>query len=466
MDLMGYLGFHMANEDRKIRRVVNVVDFNVPNDGIRDAGFNLQEALDHFKTVKNDKGINILYFPPGTYLIKSSTLRIRSNTHILLHPHAIIKRAHTGNALFLTENENRAGTGYNASENITLEGGTIDGGSKDGFTNACTLFATFHSKNVRVKNVTFQNLNDWHMVEINSSQNVVIEDCVFDGYGTATTGTEMLQVDYAWKDGFPWDYLPGEGQTNPSYDDTHTKDVYIRNCIFKNGVTAIGNHGAKELMYYYNINIDNCYFENMRDYAIRMINWRNANVRNCYFTDCFGGIHATTVVNTPSRDIRIMGNTFLNFKADAEAKGIRIVGADVFSWVGSMTISDNYMDKAGKHGMELIRVYYSNITNNSILGSRQAGLWALGGSNNNIMHNVIRSNNSSGTTGQQDIKIGFFGAVSTDKFNVQHNDLGSIGFDTCNGLFVKNNMLTGVFNQNNSNLQYKDNLINGVMQNA
>ncbi len=226
-------------------------------DGIHDDTKALQECIDSVR-----EG-GTVYFPDGTYLV-SAALIFYSNQIFRLSDKAVILRSDRSEVLtrYLLASYSEPGqSGYEGTHDVIISGGIFDGNKN--LKEHSTLVNTVHCRNIRIAGCRFRNCAYWHMIEINSTENAVIEDCIFDGASYTAVPealrNEMIQLD-----------LSREGSYGPVYncdgelidfcrDDTVCRNIKIRNNLFKcAGFPAIGHHDDCG---HYNILIENNIFD-------------------------------------------------------------------------------------------------------------------------------------------------------------------------------------------------------------
>ena len=257
---------------------VSVKDYGAKGNGTTDDASAIQDALD---AVKNTGGI--IYFPIGTYLLKSSVL-FYSNQTLWFENGAKLLQGAAINNLLRAYSES-TWTAYNGVHDCLIYGAVFDGGA---YTTANTLVGISHSKNIVFKNCTFKNgYGAWHNLEINSSYNVKVINCDFEGSRRILDG-EMIQIDAAAEQSvYPWD--------NVNYDDTVCKYIEVCGCIFHDSTTvpAIGNHrnsSHKFIMIHDNI------FDGLtgtRGAIDILSNTTNVDIYNNTFNGCTIGILTT-----------------------------------------------------------------------------------------------------------------------------------------------------------------------------
>jgi len=213
---------------------INVQDFGAKGDGISDDTRALQSAIDYSR----DKGGGTLYFPNGTYLLKTllfdadnrgvaSSLHVYSGQTLLFEKGAVLKRGNPDiTHMVFTHNDTDA-TGYEGCRDIQFIGCTFDANAS--FETSNTSLNLTHGHNIHIIGCSFYGCRStWHALEINSSRDVSVRNCDFYN----NRNSEDIQLDAALKSG-------NLGQN----DKTVCQDIHIRNCRFTcKGNPAIGNH--------------------------------------------------------------------------------------------------------------------------------------------------------------------------------------------------------------------------------
>ena len=224
-------------------KIIKVTDNKkVFADGIHDDTQALQECIDSVK----DGGL--VYFPDGTYLV-SASLIFYSNQIFKLSDNAVILRSDKGESptryLLASYSEPEWG-GYDGTHDVIISGGVFDGNKN--MTEHSTLVNTVHCRNIRIEGCRFCHCAWWHMIEINSSENVQITGCVFDGptYTVIPENiyNEQIQLDLARDGSYGPVYNYNGTLIDFCKDDTVCRNVTITNNLFKcAGFPAIGHHG-------------------------------------------------------------------------------------------------------------------------------------------------------------------------------------------------------------------------------
>lgn len=149
-----------------------------------------------------------------------------------------------------------------------------------------------HSKNISITGINFKDMSSkGHFIEVNSSQNVSISDCNFDGAHTweATPCVkEAINIDSADPNTGGIDV----GSTKWSkFDRTCCDTVNVTNCTFTLLPSGIGTHKMSKIddqfIYHKNILVENCKFDQVgidgsgfSTSTVRMMNWKDAIIQN------------------------------------------------------------------------------------------------------------------------------------------------------------------------------------------
>ncbi len=211
-------------------------------DGIHDDTRALQECIDAVK----DGGT--VYFPDGTYLV-SAALIFYSNQVFKLSDNAVILRSDKSEPLtryLLASYSEPEWGGYEGTHDVIISGGIFDGNKN--LTEHSTLVNTVHCRNIRIEGCRFRHCAWWHMIEINSSDHVMVSNCVFDGPAYTVTPeklvNEQIQLDLARDGSYGPVYNCDGTLIDFCKDDTVCSNIIIINNLFKcAGFPAIGHHG-------------------------------------------------------------------------------------------------------------------------------------------------------------------------------------------------------------------------------
>lgn len=239
------------------------------------------------------KGGGKLILKKGTYKI-SNVLYIPSNVTIELKDGVTIKKTMktnskqmqpTGGIFELLEPSKAAKKGvhgkYNGVHNVKIYSigkAVIDQAYKGKDGQNCIGLVMCHNKNITIDGITFKNMKYGHFIEMDASNNVVVNNCTFTGYKASKRHTsEAINLDTPDKKtkGFTHDWS--------KYDCTANKNVKITNCTFSNLEKAIGTHQYSVKKYHTNITISDCTIKNCVSGAIEMMNWKNISLNNIKF---------------------------------------------------------------------------------------------------------------------------------------------------------------------------------------
>lgn len=296
---------------------------NVYADGIHDDTMALQNCIDNVR----DGGT--VYFPDGTYLL-SAALIFYSNQNLKFSDNAILLRSEKSNPLtrYLLASYSEPTWGdYDGTHDVVISGGIFDGNKN--LTEPSTLINTVHCSNITIENCRFRHCARWHFIEINGSENVVVQNCVFDGPTYTHKPDELLneqiQLDMSRHGSYGPVYNCDGSLIDFKSDDTACRNIVIRNNIFKcDGFPGIGHHGDID---HHNILIENNIFDGpsgrsgkSRGYIIFRPMVYDLKVRNNFFlapekTDAPS--YGIILENTDTDALTTANNTFIG-KIDEE----------------------------------------------------------------------------------------------------------------------------------------------------
>ena len=174
-------------------------------------------------------------------------------------------------------------TGYNGSNNVKLLGtGSARIDCADVISSMAIVMG--HTRNVTIRGITFTNQNGLHFIELNSSNNVVVENCsfiVFRPDEQKRSYKECINVDGTDEvtKGFNYDWS--------AHDKTVCKDIYIRNNSFRNIGTAVGSHtysaNGSQLLYHENVQVTGNVIDGTYNAAVRALNWKDCVIQDNIF---------------------------------------------------------------------------------------------------------------------------------------------------------------------------------------
>ena len=215
---------------------------NVYGDGIHDDTRALQDALDKMRAG------GTVYFPDGTYLI-SAALIFYSNQWLRFSDNAVLLRSDKSEPVtryMLAAYSDAQTGGYGGTHDVVISGGVFDGNAN--LTEHLTVINTVHCNNIVIRNCRFVHGAQWHYIELNSTCDASVSDCVFDGHSYTAVRenltSELVQLDAAAENCYGPVYNWNGNLIDFCMDGTPCRNISIASCIFKcAGSTAIGHHG-------------------------------------------------------------------------------------------------------------------------------------------------------------------------------------------------------------------------------
>lgn len=477
--------------------ITDAIDLVEGSDKVSDTK-GLQSLLN--RAIGSESVITI-YIPAGTYYVDKA-LRIYSNTHIILHDDATIRRMDSAVDDMLIHNVDSNGKmnaigGYDMSSNITLEGGTWDGGDTSHATKGTNVIRFDHAENITVKNAIIKNTYDCHIVEFVGVKNGLIDNCTFKGFRYKkgkekdyTQAREAIQLESAWtsneKDLTDMDAAWAKGSV---IDGTSCQQVTVSNNTFLDMPCGVGQHRYTSDGKYRNqdITITGNTFTCASNMKYCKIAITASGTNNLIITDnTIKGPYRFAVHVLAADDVTIENNTIENIKMNGlmvdkgsviaiknntiktvKKHGISIgggmvaeVSGNVITSAGTNGISlddgtitmicDNTIKSAKKHGISVAAktkkaagAKITNITNNKIYSVKQNGITVDSGKITNISNNKITSPGKHGisiagaTSGQ---KGGTIKSVTSNTITkAKHN---GISMDKGKVTYISQNKIT------------------------
>ena len=224
-------------------KFINVLkDKGVYADGVHDDTKALQACIDEVK----DGGT--VYFPDGTYLL-SGALIFYSYQTLKFSDKAVLLRSDKSEPLtrYLLASYSEPEWGrYEGTHDVVISGGIFDG--NENLTEPSTLVNTVHCSNITIENCRFVHCAHWHYIEINGTENMTIQNCVFDGpsytFKTENLFNEQIQLDMSRDGSYGPVYNCDGTLIDFKSDDTVCRNIVVRNNIFKcGGFPGVGHHG-------------------------------------------------------------------------------------------------------------------------------------------------------------------------------------------------------------------------------
>lgn len=408
-----------------------------------------------------------IVIPKGTYTVEGQ-LKLWSNTHVIMNG-ATLKNVsgeytmlRLGNVSDLEENPT---PGYSGFKNISIEGGTFDGG---GYENA--IFRVGHAQNITLKNVVFTNVKNAHHVEFGAVKDVLVEGCTFSkfiGNFADETNYEALQIDALAGDHFS-SYAPND-------DETPSVNVTIKNNTFDTLQRGVGTHTGVINSYFDNIKIINNIFNKITGYAIIATNYTNALIDNNVITNSGAGIIYRTIEQAhenfyASKINNNIHNKYVDMKSKITNNKITITkGFNNINYKNVGYAIELYGENLAKNVGSVLKGDYRvsgvNVSGNVIaLNNVSYGIWLQGAIDNIINNNKITTKFTSNTFVSKD------GGNTGDGIKLVLSEKNTISGNTISNTTAKDNRklapdMNGInLNQKSNNNKVLNNTINNSIK--
>jgi parallel beta-helix repeat protein len=248
----------------------NVKDFGADGTDTQSDSTAIQQALDKASDYldwgeeypEGKEPTTVITIPNGTYYI-SKPLYIQSNTTLKLSSKAVIIRmdsAQGRNMLRTTDAGHESDTfgKYELAHNITISGGTWDGGNISKASSTSNLIYIGHSSNITIKNTTIKNCYGAHAIEMAGVKDSAIRNCKISGfrYDSTMFTSEAIQIDICYES-------KSEGEWAPGFvvDKTTSTNIVIENNTITDYPRGIGIHHQLKGYQVSNITIRNNTFK-------------------------------------------------------------------------------------------------------------------------------------------------------------------------------------------------------------
>lgn len=366
-----------------IQDTMDVCQFGADPTATNDSSRIFQTALDNCHHV---------IVPNGTYYV--TAIQIPNDRVMEGYGKAELRsQAALGNYILVNKSDGTKG-GYEAGSNITLKNLFFNGISGQ---DAQTLTAFGHCTNILIDHCHYNNVKQFHFIEINSSRDVIIKDCYFEDYGgiNEPNMSEMIQIDGAYNAGvFPW-FGP--------YDNTNCTDIKILNNVFINRLplvenltrpAAIGNHTLPPSGDHNFVLIEGNYCQGLQSFfdavSMNTVQFLNNFIN---FNNCGIYIH-DRVTNIAIKNNYLYGGQ--NWNNTGISHGIFVVNSQ------DVVIDNNRVTGWGRHGITF-SINIGTVSRNTTMFNGCNGI-EMG----KDIHGMLISENSS---------------YSNDQIKGNHNDL-------------------------------------------
>lgn len=310
--------------------------------------------------------------PDGTYYI-GSTLKVYTETNIVLSDNAVIKRMQSANGIHMLMNRtdpNGKETGYTQCRDINITGGTWDGNATGELDADCLYFG--HAQNITVTNTTIKNNSGAHLIEFAGVQNALVENvelygytmCKAAGYTASQADKEAIQLDYCSSVSAP---------AMKPYDGTACDSITIRNCNIHDYMAGIGTHteGTKPST---NIKIENNTFNSISNACINLRKFTNVMICNNTAKKCTTFVYASGSQGIISNNKVTNGTSY----KPVISSGLRAKNGITISNGSNFTIKGNTFEKAKSNGICVWNKSTAVIQNNKIKSNKLYGIRTQG----------------------------------------------------------------------------------------
>lgn len=377
-----------------------------------------------------DNGGGTVYIPSGTFTT-TATLKIYSNTKLLLGEGVTLVRGHTASYFIANGDPGSNYSGYGGQSNIYIEGGTWDMNATNASyqNNSLTCLGLAHGSNINIQNLTIKNVQGDNAISLNGVENVNIKNVKFLGYYSVSSSTsEAIKIDVI-KDSTAFNYFG-------SYDNTPCKNINIDSCYFGvsggAGTTAwhrgVGTRNSVSSVFQSSVRISNNFFDSLLGSAIDVKAYRDFSVTNNTIRACRGGI--VVGVGSPqvaSNQINIDNNILSNISntTNNQDASIYIKGESGFEIRNVVIANNSIYNGSGSGTSSLIQSDYAlniNISSNSIdTGNCSTANSAAIQLNNTSQSNISSNNIASILNG------GGIVMLSCNDINISSNKIDNIG---------------------------------------
>jgi len=238
-------------------------------------------------------GNKVIVLRPGASYLINGHINVYSNTIVLGNGAWIDARQ----SPFIIGESGDYAYAYDGSKNVEFRNLLI---SVNNYATDHIIMA--HAQDIRIIDCELFNNNE-HSIELNSSKNVLIQNCIFRNIAPPATIPEGRQIE-----AINIDPAHTGATINMGYfDDTISDYIKIVGCVFENCWCPVGNH-------------------NETPYASQDIIFRNNDVRGCY----------------RGAQLHSYGNIFIeNNFFNVSEKGIRLIGAHDVTIAGNNVVSED-----------------------------------------------------------------------------------------------------------------------------
>lgn len=346
-----------------------------------------------------EKPYKVVVKPSDSTYVIDTPIVLYGNTYLYARGATFKQRAGTENNMIRSgDSDNVIGYYY---KNIVIDGGVWDENN-----NKNTLIKIAQAKTVTIKNATFKNVKQGHLMEVAGVNGLSISKCTFQNQVLSTNASvkpyEAIQVDI----------LVNGHMRGYRYQDLANENITITDCTFDNVPRGVGSHTTVLNNPIKGLTISNNTFKNIKSCAIHVMNVINCTVSNNKIESAPRGIailgaiyndHDTYLAKTLSSQGNTTSSTPNTYKKPAsdmkiiiENNNIKIAGKDPYAtyersgiwvngciaetapknsageklpkgdyYVSGVTIKGNKV-QGNSHGIKLVNVRRSKVMNNNL----------------------------------------------------------------------------------------------------
>ncbi len=384
---------------------LNVKDFGARGTDDRSDFEAIQSALNE---ALNAGDTVTVYIPEGNYFL-DNTLRIYSNTHLLLDENARLIRSDESKYMLSNGiDPNGSDTDYNRSHDITVTGGVWDGNVNDTML-AKGLVKMWNAKDITFDNTIFTECCGTHFVLFNGVKDVNItntEFCdfiPFSGSERQYTSQTKAKFNYRYCEALHIDFR--SPQEDPAGIGVPCINVTVSGCRFSNVPAGVGTHHTYDEIDTQNVSIFDNTFENCAFYCVDASSFSSFAVYDNAASGCGGLIYAADSTGTVS------GNT-LNAVSEIKgsiyyhSKDTKFIHSAKLTKNSRVNMSNNSLSSSSGCGIAAVNGAYVNARGNTIINASINGILIQNCTDSDITENTINGCGENGILLKKNSKVG------------------------------------------------------------
>jgi len=352
--------------------VFNVVEIgvNATDSGAKSDSNAINDILWYATCI--DEPITVV-FPDGNYYI-DKTLKVYTETNIVLGDNAVIKRkeAAGSNAMIVNRTDGETG-GYGQCRDITITGGTWDGNASGAYDGNCMYFG--HAQNITITNTKIINNSGAHLIEFAGVKNALVENVELYGYKLCTNKDFISSGGVnADKEAIQIDVCSSSAPAMKPWDGTPCDTITIRNCNIHDYMAGIGTHTSMAGVFSTNVRIENNTFTNIANACINLRNFNNVNIENNTAKNCTTFLYASESQGVIKSNKVNNGTSY----KPVTSTGLRAKNGITVSNGSDFTIEKNTFQKAKSNGICVWNGSVATVKNNTIKNNKLYGIRTQG----------------------------------------------------------------------------------------